>query len=63
MKQDSINPDEDTYDLEQDQQDEKEAREAKERYFTTDWHQMSPDRGSHETDEDYEERMEDLDNL
>ncbi len=63
MNKCSTNPEEDTYDQEKAQQDEKEAREATERYFTTDWHQLSPDRGSDESDEDYEERMEDLDNF
>ncbi len=37
--------------------DEDETQESME------WSEMSSERGSHESDEDYEERMEDLDNF
>ena len=59
MNNQQNDPDDD-WEKEQEEKEQREIEEAKERYFTSDWHPMSSDKGPGETDEDYEERMEDL---
>ena len=48
---------------EEDESEDKYDYDDDETQESMEWSEMSSERGSHESDEDYEERMEDLDNF